>query len=348
MTPEERIKELEKELDEWKQPRTGTMYKISDFIKKLEKTREDFGETCIYVRDVSWGGVALNKESKDKAVQAISPLREEINRYAGQVDRLMEDRNHAWDNLEKKEKELATVTRNFHEMHKLYTSTCEERDKLSAELRSLRTELWEGARIHGLEIPPPEKPESERLIHAYCGGIVKVRNALDEAQMEIGNQSAQLADAEREITAHKGRVIDLQNAVGIERGLSGTYAVALEKIRHEAVVIQSWAPLAEKIGKIIRDLKLPNSTRCQRCGAGLITMTHGNHLTTHVSMECPNGCGILAHFDPTTGDGLDFDLLSKFALGPGGARTGELRMAGYLEWRVTDAGMAKLKELGKL
>jgi len=36
---------------------------------------------------------------------------------------------------------------------------------------------------------------------------------------------------------------------------------------------------------------------CKRCGGPLSCVTHGNHLTSHVSMECPKGCGMLAHVD---------------------------------------------------
>ncbi len=41
-------------------------------------------------------------------------------------------------------------------------------------------------------------------------------------------------------------------------------------------------------------------------------------------------------------DDLDLDLLRKLASGEGGRRTGALKRAGLLEWRVTDAGRAAL------
>jgi hypothetical protein len=41
-------------------------------------------------------------------------------------------------------------------------------------LKSLLTELWEGVRLHGLQAPTKGR-DGERLIHAYCGGIAKLR-----------------------------------------------------------------------------------------------------------------------------------------------------------------------------
>lgn len=47
--------------------------------------------------------------------------------------------------------------------------------------------------------------------------------------------------------------------------------------------------------------------------------------------------------EPTPGPAaLDLDLLRKLADGDGGARTGALKKAGLLEWRVTDAGRRAL------
>lgn len=40
---------------------------------------------------------------------------------------------------------------------------------------------------------------------------------------------------------------------------------------------------------------------------------------------------------------LDLDLLMRLAFGVGGRRTGALRRAGYLEWRVTDEGIRALR-----
>lgn len=70
----------------------------------------------------------------------------------------------------------------------------EERDEFAVRWRSLLTELWEGVRAHGLSAPSNGR-DGERLIHAYCGGIVKLRNALEDATK----------DRERAVAAMKER-----------------------------------------------------------------------------------------------------------------------------------------------
>lgn len=42
------------------------MIKIADFIKELKETQEKFGNTCVYIRDCSWGAVALNRQREDE------------------------------------------------------------------------------------------------------------------------------------------------------------------------------------------------------------------------------------------------------------------------------------------
>lgn len=68
-------------------------------------------------------------------------------------------------------------------------------------------------------------------------------------------------------------------------------------------------------------------------------------------IQCGNAQGVavwraaidtLADF---TEDVLDLHLLAKLASGEGGRRTGALKRAGYLEWTVTDAGLAALSKL---
>ena len=78
----------------------------------------------------------------------------------------------------------------------LYLRAKQECDRLAAQvaeleadresLRSLRTELWEGVRAHGLKAPTEhqEPGESARLIHAYCGGIAALRNEVAELRGE--------------------------------------------------------------------------------------------------------------------------------------------------------------------
>jgi hypothetical protein len=47
----------------------GRMVQIDDFIKELQATRERFGNTCVYIRDVSWGAVALNRRADDENLE---------------------------------------------------------------------------------------------------------------------------------------------------------------------------------------------------------------------------------------------------------------------------------------
>ena len=42
------------------------MVKIDDFIAELQETRDRYGNTCVYIRDCSWGAVALNRQAEDK------------------------------------------------------------------------------------------------------------------------------------------------------------------------------------------------------------------------------------------------------------------------------------------
>ena len=46
--------------------RLGRMIKVSELIRELEDVRARFGETCVYIRDVSWGAVALNRQAEDR------------------------------------------------------------------------------------------------------------------------------------------------------------------------------------------------------------------------------------------------------------------------------------------
>jgi len=59
-----------------------------------------------------------------------------------------------------------------------------ELSKAQAANQSLLTELWEGVRAHGLTAPK-RGTDSERLIHAYCGGIVRTNQKLDEVSKAL-------------------------------------------------------------------------------------------------------------------------------------------------------------------
>jgi len=61
----------------------GRMIQIDDFIKELQATRAKWGNTCVYIRDVSWGAVALNREVADKAAeQSVEPTRDGLGAFA--------------------------------------------------------------------------------------------------------------------------------------------------------------------------------------------------------------------------------------------------------------------------
>ena len=44
----------------------GDMMKITDLIEWAQKIRDQFGNTCVYAVDLSWGAVALNREADDR------------------------------------------------------------------------------------------------------------------------------------------------------------------------------------------------------------------------------------------------------------------------------------------
>lgn len=46
--------------------RTGRMIQIADYIKELQDIQARFGNTCVYIRDASWGAVALNRQADDQ------------------------------------------------------------------------------------------------------------------------------------------------------------------------------------------------------------------------------------------------------------------------------------------
>jgi len=46
--------------------RRGRMVQILDLIAELQLIQERFGNTCVYIRDVSWGACALNRQAEDR------------------------------------------------------------------------------------------------------------------------------------------------------------------------------------------------------------------------------------------------------------------------------------------
>ena len=49
----------------------GRMIRIDDYIKELQQIREKFGNTCVYIRDASWGGMALNRQAEDERTEKL-------------------------------------------------------------------------------------------------------------------------------------------------------------------------------------------------------------------------------------------------------------------------------------
>lgn len=53
----------------------GEMIQVDDLIAWMTKFREQFGNSCVYARDVCWGAVALNRRDDDAETQAAKALR---------------------------------------------------------------------------------------------------------------------------------------------------------------------------------------------------------------------------------------------------------------------------------
>lgn len=74
------------------------MEKISKLIARLQDVLDRFGDTCVYIRrgGLSWGAVALNRQSDDKEhgvfdLQATHDR--EMTERLEQIERLIADRN---------------------------------------------------------------------------------------------------------------------------------------------------------------------------------------------------------------------------------------------------------------
>ena len=70
-----------------------------------------------------------------------------------------------------------------------------ELEEVEVKHQSLLTELWSGVRVHGLN-GNIGKRDGERLIHAYCGGIVTVMNELEEARIDLAKMTPVIQDVE--------------------------------------------------------------------------------------------------------------------------------------------------------
>lgn len=74
------------------------MMKISKLIEMMQAIHERWGDTCVYIRrgGLAWGAVALNNRADDEKHGVFDLQAEhdrERERHAGQVERLIADRN---------------------------------------------------------------------------------------------------------------------------------------------------------------------------------------------------------------------------------------------------------------
>lgn len=69
------------DLGEPTRPKRGRMVRVSELIDEIKEIRGRFGETCFYVRDVSWGAVALNRQAEDDALKTQDADEERAARF---------------------------------------------------------------------------------------------------------------------------------------------------------------------------------------------------------------------------------------------------------------------------
>jgi uncharacterized small protein (DUF1192 family) len=69
-----------------------------------------------------------------------------------------------------------------------------QRAAAEIECKSLLVELWEGVRAHGLTAPTKGR-DGERLIHAYCGGYVRMMQERDAALADVARLKAERDEA---------------------------------------------------------------------------------------------------------------------------------------------------------
>jgi len=127
-----------------------------------------------------------------------------------------------------------------------YEERINELEKTSAAHHSLLTELWNGVREHGLN-GNIGKRDGERLIHAYCGGIVTVMNERDELR-------ASALAAEAEVEAWK-------LASGLERGGNPDAVTPQDAEEHWTKVGQASQALMAEVAMLLLDVPRLRETR---------------------------------------------------------------------------------------
>ena len=145
------------------------------------------------------GALSLVSDNPDPTVVAAR----EVAQEAVQGLEAVQDHYVAWEDIEDSAGELSANT-DSSEYNKAFESgvlalfgVLEQQQKrhsaTAVSLRSLLTELWEGVRSHGLKAPTRGR-DGERLIHAYCGGIVEAQERAAAAQLERNRLFNRLAD----------------------------------------------------------------------------------------------------------------------------------------------------------
>lgn len=88
------------------------MDRIDNLIARMQRTRERFGNTCVYIRrgGLSWGAVALNREADDKKFGVFdlqAQHERDMIQRGEQIERLIADRDSECEARWKCEKALA-------------------------------------------------------------------------------------------------------------------------------------------------------------------------------------------------------------------------------------------------
>jgi hypothetical protein len=120
------------------------MVKIEKLIADMQAVRDQFGNTCVYIRrgGLSWGAVALNRRADDER-HGVFDLQAQHDRdmeaRVGQVERLIEDRNEQRQRATEAEDRATTAQARI--------------ERLEAALREMVEEKRDYMRINNLGDP---------------------------------------------------------------------------------------------------------------------------------------------------------------------------------------------------
>jgi uncharacterized coiled-coil DUF342 family protein len=135
---------------------------LADRTAERDEARREYQELGSSLDDVT--------DERDAARAEVAKLTRERDDARDSANIATGDLHCSWNALEKARAELAKLTR--------------ERDEAMVTRDSLLVELWEGVRAHGLWAPKQGR-DGERLIHAYCGGIAKLRPEVEDARAAL-------------------------------------------------------------------------------------------------------------------------------------------------------------------